>query len=134
MLQSASAESKRYGWYGDDNSIVREKIRAELCARLAPFLAMIIRRGCERHEFTVSEPDQAARIVLAVTQDLSDTLARSIVFDKRPQTPAWVMPAIASTREAIERILCASPGSISITEKDVIELWFADDGSSKHEI
>ncbi len=122
------------GWYGDENSIVREKIRAECGTRLAPFLAMIIRRGCERGEFAVSDPDHAARIVLALTQDLSDTLARSIVFDQRPKTSAWPAQAIDSTTEAIERILCASPGSISIAEKDAISLWFPDTGRSKREI
>lgn len=38
------------GWYGDDNAIVREKMREALCMRLAPHLARVIRRGCERHD------------------------------------------------------------------------------------
>jgi AcrR family transcriptional regulator len=121
------------GWYRDDNAIVREKIRAALCVRLAPLLAMIIRRGCERHELKVSEPDHAARIVLALTQDLSDTLARSIVFEDRAAMTSWVPQAVASTTEAIERLLCASPGSVSITELDAIKTWFATEGA-KHEI
>jgi hypothetical protein len=114
------------GWNGEANAIVREKMGGAVCVRLAPLLATIIRRGCERHELEVSDPHQAARTVLVLTQELGDILARGTLSEDRATTATWIPRVISSTTEAIERILLASPGSILIAEFDTIKIWFAD--------
>ena len=72
-------------WYGDENAIVREKVREATIERLAPLVAAIIRRGCDAGTFTVAYPDQAARLVLGLTQDLADRLARILIADSAGQ-------------------------------------------------
>lgn len=72
----------------------------------------------------MSEPDHAARIVLGLTHDLSDILARALVSKERTAMPAWAPRAVAATTEAIERVLRASRGSISISESNTVATWF----------
>jgi AcrR family transcriptional regulator len=114
-------------WYADDNAIVREKVRVAFAARLRPLVAAIIRRGCDAGLFRVASPDQTARVVLGLTQDLTDALARQLL-----EAPVGARAAaeamagmIAATTEAIERLLAAPPGSIRLADTGLIDTWLA---------
>lgn|SRR5512133_716363 len=119
-------------WYADENAIVRDKVRDALIDRLRPLVARIVRRGCSEGVFRVTYPDDAARIVLGLTQDLADRLARTLL---RPQHKADLPPSIpemvAATGEAVERVLAARPGSIRLAGGDTLATWFSEPENSR---
>jgi AcrR family transcriptional regulator len=111
-------------WYSDANAIVRDKVRVTFAARLSPMVTSIIRRGCEEAAFAVSCPEQTARVVLGLTQDLTDALARLLLSDGATQSKAsQVTQMVASTTEATERVLKAPPGSLRFIEPDHLNAW-----------
>jgi AcrR family transcriptional regulator len=114
-------------WYSDDNAIVREKVRAAFAGRLRPLVAAIIRRGCDAGSFQVASPEQTARVVLELTQDLSDALARQLLdATGGASAVAEAMAAIvAATAEAIERVLAAPKGTIRLADPGLIDTWLA---------
>jgi hypothetical protein len=126
-------------WFADDNAIVREKVRTASIERLTPLVAAIVQRGCAEGAFSVAHPDEAARFVLGLTQDLADRLARALIAGRaapqpgaageaRPhttqRTAQGIARMLAATEEAIERLLAAPAGSVSLAAPGVIESWF----------
>ena len=121
-------------WYSDDNAILRDKVRVVFGSRLTPMLASIIRRGCEEGSFTVSSPDQTAHVVLGVTQDLADALARLLLTNGTRSTIAAHMRAmIAAASEAIERVLAAPAGAIWFVESGGLDTWLQTLEEQRHE-
>lgn len=111
-------------WYSDDNAIVRDKVRVVFASHLAPLLAGIVRRGCEQGSFAVSSPDQTARVILGLTQDLSDALARLLLTTHAPKSiSAHMRQMIAATTEAVERVLGAPVGCIQLVEPGGVDAW-----------
>jgi AcrR family transcriptional regulator len=122
-------------WYADDNAIVREKVRTASIERLMPLVAAIVRRGGAEGAFSVAYPDEAARLVMGLTQDLADRLARALIAaqepvqpvaaeDAAPQTAREIAQMVAATEEAVARVLAAPAGSIRLAAPGVIETWF----------
>jgi Tetracyclin repressor-like, C-terminal domain len=112
-------------WYADDNAIVREKMRVALADRLRPLVASIIRRGCDEGVFAVSYPDGAARVVLGLTQDLGDDLARLTIAEQgKSDAHKPIEDLVAATTEAVERVLCSHAGSIRLAEVAALDTWF----------
>ena len=56
-------------WYSDDNAIVREKFRKEAVRLVTPQFAAIIRQGVAEGVFTLTQPEQMARVVLSLMLD-----------------------------------------------------------------
>jgi AcrR family transcriptional regulator len=111
-------------WYSDDNAILRDKVRVVFTHRLAPMVATIIRRGCEEGSFAVSSPDQTARVVLGLTQDLADGLARLLLTgDARSTIAPEMRQMIAATTGAVERVLAAPAGAIWLVEPGGLDAW-----------
>jgi AcrR family transcriptional regulator len=57
-------------WYADENALFRQKLYLARVKRLAPLLAQIIGQGVTEGVFTTASPDQAARTILALLEDL----------------------------------------------------------------
>jgi len=78
MIASLKAERRDFllqlmkTWYSDDNAIVREKLRHEQVRRVTPHIAAIIRQGVSEGTFALADPDQMARVVLALILDTGD--------------------------------------------------------------
>jgi AcrR family transcriptional regulator len=112
-------------WYADDNAIVRDKVREASLERLAPLLAAIIERGQAEHAFSVADSAQAARIVLGLTQDLADRLARTLLASPtRSDTRQLVVQMLDATTQAVERIFAAPVGSIRLVPAGALDAWF----------
>jgi AcrR family transcriptional regulator len=111
-------------WYSDVNAIMREKVRVTFTARLSSMVERIIRRGCEDASFAVSCPEQTARIVLNLTQDLADALARLLLSEESTRSMGGQMAQmVASTTEAVELVLKAPSGSLRFIEPDHLKAW-----------
>ena len=66
-------------WLSDENTLMRDKMWRRLMLRLTPALAGIIRQGVAEGAFSVSSPDETARVLVALIHGLNDTAVRLFV-------------------------------------------------------
>ena len=116
-------------WLSDDNALVRERFRRVVVARLTPVMATIVREGQAEGLFDVTSPDDVAGVfvsfILSLNQSTTELfLARqagSISLDD-------VRRALDAQVEAMERILGAPSGSISLIDESMLHEWFNGTG------
>jgi len=111
-------------WLSDDNVLVRDKLRRMTVARLTPLLAPIVRQGSAEGVFSVSSPDETARVLVSLLQALNELASE--LFVKR-QAGAIALVEVEQTLsayiEAMERILGVPPGSLP-REQSTLRKWF----------
>jgi AcrR family transcriptional regulator len=114
------------GWYTDDNAIVREKARAAMLARFTPLLTAIITQGIQEGVVTTSSyPTQVAHVVTLLRMGLSEALAELLLaFDPHRNDLDPIASTIAVFSDAIERILGAPKGSLTLADAEVLKGWF----------
>lgn len=114
-------------WQSDDNAIVREKVRQGMLTRLAPQLATIIAQGQAEGVFSVTSPDESARMLVYLIQGAQD-LAGELFFARQAGTITFeaVEARLAAYKEAFERILGAPAGSLTFVFVDdsTLREWF----------
>ncbi len=112
-------------WLSDENTLMRDKMWRHLMLRLAPVLAGIIRQGDEEGVFSVSSPDETARVIVALIHGLNDTAVH--LFVERDEGAATLADAEALAGayvEAMERILGLPAGSLHLIDRGVLEEWY----------
>ena len=111
-------------WLSDDNALVRERLRRLTVARLTPLLAPIVRQGCAEGVFSVSSPDETARVLVSILQGLNELASE--LFVKR-QADAITLDEVEHTLgaylEAMERILGLPAGSLP-RQQGTLRKWF----------
>lgn len=112
-------------WYSDENAIVREKIRRQTIRLVAPHIAAIIRQGIAEGTIALVDPDEMARVVLALLLDAGDE-AGELYLARRAGTVTLdaVRRRVASYRTAIERLLGLQPGSVQLVDDETLQTWF----------
>jgi AcrR family transcriptional regulator len=114
-------------WYSDDNAIVREKLRQGMLTRLAPLLATIIEQGRVEGVFSVTSPDESARMLVQLIQGAQD-LAGELFFARQAGTITFeaVEARLAAYKEAFERILGAPAGALTFVfvDESTLRTWF----------
>jgi AcrR family transcriptional regulator len=114
-----------HGWYSDDNAIVRQKISTAATKRFTPALTEIICQGIQQGVFATTYPDQVARVVLSLLQDLGDTIGRMLLSDDPDQDALHnVETTLAVYSDALERILGAPKGFLKLMDFETQEEWF----------
>lgn len=113
-------------WLADENAIVREKVRRHVLDRLSPLLTTILRDGRASGEFSVSAPDEAARVVISLVLGANET-ASQLYVGRRAGTVEVdeVVRVLGAYAEALERIVGAKPGSLPIANEALIRRWYA---------
>ena len=113
-------------WLADENAIVREKVRRHILDRLAPLLTTILRDGRKNGEFSVSAPEETARVVISLVLGANETASRLYV-GRRAGTIEIdeVVRVLGAFAEALERIVGAEPGSLPIADEALIRHWYA---------
>ncbi|KAB8188497.1 hypothetical protein FH608_044535 [Nonomuraea phyllanthi] len=117
-------------WQSDDNAVVRQKLRPGIADRVAPLLAAVLRRARDDGETAVPYPEQTARVVVSLIQDLNDRLGDMVLsFDEtgRPDLPA-AQETVAAYTCALERILGLPAESIVLVDPAVLRSWFTPNG------
>jgi hypothetical protein len=114
-------------WYSDDNAIVREKLRREQIRAVAPHIAAIIRQGISEGSFGLAEPDQMARIVLAVILDTGDEAGEMFVKRQAGELELDSVRRRFNTYQiALERLLGVTTGTLDLVDDAMIQMWFGD--------
>ena len=112
-------------WLADENAIVREKFRRHVVERLLPPLTTIVRDGHAAGEFTVTSPDHAARVVVALVLGANETASQLYVARQAGTISIdEVDRTLIAFGEAFERILGARPGSFELVDPAIIRRWF----------
>jgi AcrR family transcriptional regulator len=112
-------------WNSDGNAIVREKLRRLSARLMVPLLAKVVRQGMDEGTFTVSSPEETAKVFIALMEGFQELamdyfLAReagTITFDE-------VRRSMASFTEAFERVLGVPKGSLSLADEPTLRFWF----------
>lgn len=112
-------------WLSDHNAIVREKFRRVVVDRLTPVMASIIRQGQAERVFTVTSPEEAARVFVSFLLSLNQSTTE-LYMDRQAGRISLedVRRALDAQVEALERVLGAPPGSLMLVDETVIHAWF----------
>jgi AcrR family transcriptional regulator len=113
-------------WLSDDNAIVREKFRRAVVARMLPVYTDLIRQGVLEGTFTVTSPEHAARVMLALLLGANEHASWLYVANHAGEIPFEVVEgALSAYPEAMERILGAPPGSLRWwDDAAILHDWF----------
>ncbi|HEY5489059.1 MAG TPA: hypothetical protein VIK00_04400 [Candidatus Limnocylindrales bacterium] len=115
-------------WFSDDNAIVREKLRHEQIHRVTPHIAAIIRQGVGEGTFALADPEQMARVVLALILDTGDE-AGELFVGRQAGTIDFqtVQRRFDTYQTALERLLGVAPGELELIDAGMLQLWFGDE-------
>lgn len=112
-------------WFSDDNAVVREKLRHEQIHRITPHIAAIIRQGVSEGTFALSDPDQMARVVLALVLDTADEAGELFVARQVDEVDFDTVRRRFDTYQiALERLLGVAPGTLQLIDEATLHLWF----------
>lgn len=112
-------------WYSDENALVRQKLLSQALSKVTSLLMVIIDQGIEEGVMTLSYPDQVSDVLLNLSLGIGDTLGR-LLLSKGPGSDNLLHAErlVAATNEALERILGAPPGSLHVTDPEILREWF----------
>lgn len=112
-------------WNSDGNALVREKLRRLSACRLAPILASIVRQGVAEGSVSSRSPEDTAAVLICLMEGYQELAGRqflereagTITFDEVKRTHA-------AFTEAFERILGATPGTVTLADEETLRFWF----------
>jgi len=111
-------------WYADENALFRHKLYLARIKRLTPWLSQIIREGVAEGVFTTASPEQAARIIISLLEDLGYATAEVLLGQ---EGEGLAFPRIAqiseATADALERVLGMKPGCLRQSWSDDLSRW-----------
>jgi AcrR family transcriptional regulator len=116
-------------WYADENAIVREKAELYLLERFAPAMSQVVCQGVEEGVFQTPFPDQMGMILLKMITAVGDVMGRRLSEPAQPTQTAALQNLEALERlvvahnDALERLLGAPQGSISIIDLETLREW-----------
>ncbi len=112
-------------WYHDDNAVMRQRLRSDTFAWLTPLLASVVGQGIEEGVFATRFPDHAGLAVYSLLFELGDFLADGILSGGLGEdTLAEARTAVAAITDAIERVLGARSGSLSLVDPEILRDWY----------
>lgn len=121
-------------WYADENAIVRHKLYAARVKRLTPWLEEIIRQGVEEGVLTTPYPDQAARVVISLFEDLAYAAAELLFsMEHGPSDLSRAERIVEAYVDALERILGAPAGCLQRPPREELAQWLVSTSEKKEE-
>ncbi len=99
--------------YADENALFRNKLYLARIKRLAPRFAQIIREGVEEGVFTTPYPDQAARMLISLLEDMGYALCDILLVEEGEHIDIDRLTLIGeATADALERVLGMQTGCL----------------------
>ena len=100
-------------WYADENALFRQKLYLARLKRLTPWLSQIIQQGVSEGVFTTPYPDQAARIILSLLEDLGYATVELLLAEEGEHLDiSQLLQLGEATADALERMLGMEPGRL----------------------
>ncbi len=111
-------------WYGDENAIIRHKLYLARVKRLTPWLEEMIRQGVAEGVLTTSYPDQAARMIISLFEDLGYATAEIFLAEEHsPDDLSRIARILEACVDGLERLLGAPAGSIPLISRAELSEW-----------
>ena len=108
--------------YEDDNLILRYKVYKRNVELIVPEFAKIIEQGVKEKIFNTPYPYETARLFFELGSILGDTMSKFLLeLDEKPENMDKMLKDIEVYEDAIERILGAKKGTISIVNREILE-------------
>ncbi len=121
-------------WYADENAIVRQKLYIARVKRFTPWLEEIIRQGTREGVLTTPYPDQAARVVISLFEDLGSATAELLLSGERLLDDLPRLERIIEAwADALERVLGAPAGCLQYTSREELSQWLVAPSLKKEE-
>jgi AcrR family transcriptional regulator len=121
-------------WYGDENAIVRHKLYLGRIKRFTPWLTQIIQEGVEEGVFTAPYPDQTARMMVSLLEDLGYATVDLILSAERsPDDLPSLQRIVVATADALERVLGAPAGCLQQASREELSQWLVPSTLQKEE-
>jgi AcrR family transcriptional regulator len=111
----------------DENIPLLHKLQVERPKVAAPEFAKLIAQGIAEGVFETDYVEESAEIVYAISRALSDTLTDILLNPGNYDDPeSLAQRKLAAMQTAIERVLGAAPGSLSIIDAQMLAAWLED--------
>lgn len=121
-------------WYADENAIVRHKLYIARVKRFTPWLEEIIRQGVEEGVLTTPYPDQAARVVISLFEDIGYATVELLLSGERELSDLPRFERIVEAwADALERVLGAPAGCLQRPSSEELSQWLAAPSGQKEE-
>ena len=121
-------------WYGDENAIVRHKLYQARVKRLTPWLEEIIQEGVEEGVFQIPYPDQTARVVISLLEDVGYATVDLLLADPlSPEDLLRLERIVVATADALERVLGAPRSCLQSATREGLAQWLATPSRKKEE-
>ncbi|GHO98972.1 TetR family transcriptional regulator [Reticulibacter mediterranei] len=118
-------------WYGDENAIVRNKLYKARIKRLAPWLEEIIQQGSRTGVFTAPYPDQTARLIISLLEDIGYAATELLLAEKlSPEDMQRLQRILFAATDALERLLGAPSGCLQPASLEGLEQWVTTQADS----
>ena len=113
-------------WYADENALFRQKLYLARIKRIAPWLAQIIQEGVVEGVFTTPYPDHAARMIIALLEDLGYAIAGLLLVEEGAPLDIPRMTQMGeATADALERVLGMRSGRLRQSWSEDFSRWQA---------
>jgi AcrR family transcriptional regulator len=118
--------------YADENVLYRQKTRVRSIEMMAPLLAEIIRQGIREGVMNTAYPDVAGEMVMALALDMGESLVPKLLASSQRYDGALRIPPefvsqagqiFAAYSDAMERILGAPTGSVTLMDAETLREW-----------
>jgi AcrR family transcriptional regulator len=121
-------------WYGDENAIVRHKLYLARIKRLAPMLEEIISQGVEEGVLTAPYPDQTARMIISLFEDVAyATVELILATEHSPDDLPRLQRIVVATADALERVLGAPTGCLQYMTREELASWLVPASQEQEE-
>ena len=101
--------------YHSNNLLMRERLKAKTVEKLLPLMQKIVQEGADRKLFYTVFPLDVCRIILNISNSLSDELAQYILScGYRGPDMSGIIRILDVYRNVVERLLDAPYGSITL--------------------
>ena len=121
-------------WYGDENAIVRYKLYVTRVKRFTPWLEGIIRQGVAEGVLTTPYPDQAARMVISLFEDIGYATVELLLAEEHlPDNLLRLERIIDAWIDALERLLGAPAGCLQRPSREELSQWLPPTSGRKEE-
>ena len=124
-FQPALVEQLARTWFSDENTIVVERMRTAVAARLTPMLVGILCEGAADGSFSMTSPEGTASVLTALILDMNVAATR-LYLARRDGTVSYdtVVCTLGAYFEAFERTLGLPPASWPVLDESNLRFWF----------
>jgi AcrR family transcriptional regulator len=109
-------------WYADENALVRQKMFTATSTTFTPAITKIVRQGVAEGVFHPAYPDQVGALLLGLMQGFGESFA-TLFLEPDPGSLAYVMQTVGAYTDAIERIIGAPTGSLTLVDEETMKVW-----------